>query len=94
MLYCIIEFGLQVKPSNLYRAIVFFAAARDDNDYNYYRRNYSYSFLAVINTLMWTSAINPLMWTCLKQLVANVLENRIANVLTTIIANIFVNYNC
>ena len=29
------EYGLQAKPSILHRAIVFFAAARDDNDNSY-----------------------------------------------------------
>ena len=39
------EYGPQAKPSILYRAIVFFAAARDDND-NYYRRKYNYDFIS------------------------------------------------
>ena len=39
-----IEYGLQAKPSILYRAIVFFAATRNDN-YNYYRRNCNYNLI-------------------------------------------------
>ena len=39
----IIEYGLQAKPSILYRPIVFFDAARDDND-NYNLRNFNCKF--------------------------------------------------
>ena len=81
----ITEFGLQAKPSNSYRTIVFLAAATDHNNnyyylqsfkYNFcYRQIHYYSFFAAMDPRMWTSAINPLMWASLEIIVANMLKN-------------------